>query len=716
MVGACLVLPSLVQAQSLRLSPSLVLQPQAPLATDRGRALSPAVWAEHSVTLADLGLGQPLVLSQRQPTHTLYFPVPTQLPVSQLHWELPFWYRGSAPQGAWLSVVVNGRPVLHHRLLGSPGRQVLSGQLDIEPNGSGFLKIEITLVPQGAGTESDPCSGEQSVDALELEPSAKMGFRYLMTPSITLGDAWALMPGAPTVLIPAGELQPGTYQAAWRVGDALLAAHKRAVFEAVTGPGRLVDTRQVVVPKALLVVPAFRALSYRREVVLTDDAQFAAWVLLRMQSRPAPSVVVVDVAMAQALANGVGELEMQLEGSRAVVSHAVGAWLRDRLGVLMSGAHSSRIAVQSAGGGGVLVVGPDSSRAFGQLADPKWASLVRASGSFWEPQPEAAARGSELRFPELGMPVGPVMVADQQESVGVIDLGNDRLGGRVPREMVLDVVPSSDAKHAQLSVSLYLNDVLLGAKTARMDGDTYRLSALVPSLALRPRNVVRVVYRRFLGNAGCSAPPAAVEVLPTSHVVLQSGKLGQSFTGVSLALRAGGQVYVPRSYLQDPLPTLPNLIGVSRAMAVSPRYAVLGIHPVGSVDGWPRPFMAWDVPTPGSAAASRPRAMVAGMAGDGVAAAVTSWGSVPSVYVDTVGAGINLGTPMASLSQGSTAWMPLAGPAVEFDLDGRTMDAHRSEWREPWLKRHLGWWLPLVLVLGFVGLLVAASAKRRVGS
>ena len=496
---------SALQAQSLRLSPGLALRPQTPVAFDHVRVPSPAVWAEHSATLADLGLGQPLVLSQRQPTHTLYFPVPTQLPVSHLHWELPFWYRGSASQGAWLSVVVNGRPVLNHRLVGSADRQVLSGRLGVEPNGNGFLKIEITLVPEGTGT--DACSGIHQLDSLELEPSARMGFRYLVTPSITLGDAWALMPGAPTVLIPGGELQAGTYQAAWRVGDALFAAHKRVVFEAVTGPDRLVDTRQVVVPKALLVVPAFRALSYRREVLLADDAQFAAWVLLRLQAQPHPSVVVVDPAMAQALANGVGELEMQLKDTRVVV-HAFGAWLRDRLGAVMNGALSSRVAVQAAGGGGVLVAGPDSSRAFGQLADPKWASLVRASGPFWELQPETATGARELHFPELGMPVGPVMVSDQQESVGVIDLGNARLGGRVPREVVLDVVPSSDAKHAQLSVLLYFNDVLLAAKTTRMDGGTYRLSARVPPLALRPRNLVRVVpallgqRRLFLPTSG----------------------------------------------------------------------------------------------------------------------------------------------------------------------------------------------------------------------
>lgn len=704
---------SALQAQSLRLSPGLALRPQTPVAFDHVRVPSPAVWAEHSATLADLGLGQPLVLSQRQPTHTLYFPVPTQLPVSHLHWELPFWYRGSASQGAWLSVVVNGRPVFNHRLVGSADRQVLSGRLGVEPNGNGFLKIEITLVPEGTGT--DACSGIHQLDSLELEPSARMGFRYLVTPSITLGDAWALMPGAPTVLIPGGELQAGTYQAAWRVGDALFAAHKRVVFEAVTGPDRLVDTRQVVVPKALLVVPAFRALSYRREVLLADDAQFAAWVLLRLQAQPHPSVVVVDAAMAQALANGVGELEMQLKDTRVVV-HAFGAWLRDRLGAVMNGALSSRVAVQAAGGGGVLVAGPDSSRAFGQLTDPKWASLVRASGPFWELQPETATGARELHFPELGMPVGPVMVSDQQESVGVIDLGNARLGGRVPREVVLDVVPSSDAKHAQLSVLLYFNDVLLAAKTTRMDGGTYRLSARVPPLALRPRNLVRVVYQRFLGSEGCSSPPAVVEVLPTSHVVLQSGKPGQSFTGASLALTVGGQVHVPQRYLQEPLRTLPNLIWVSRAMAVSPQHVVLGIHPVGSVDGWPRPFVAWDVPAGRGSGASRPRAMVAGMSGDGVAAAVASFGSVPSVYVDTVGAGVNFSTPITSLSHGSTAWMPVTGPAVELDPEGRAMDAHRSEWREPWLKRHLGWWLPLALVLAFVGLLVAASAKRRVGT
>lgn len=700
------------QAQSLKLSVGLGEVARTETSFRASREPIPAFWEERSITLSELGLTRPLVLNRLRPNHTLYFPMPTRLPVAGVHWELSYRYLGAGSTPSWLSVVVNERPMAHHPLASSPDLQMLTGVFDGRQDTTGFLRLELRLASTASATED--CASGQGPVSLVLEPSTRIVFRFATVPTITVGDAWALMPSVAPVLIPYGELSPQTYETAWRVGAALSAANRRVLFQPLVGPGRRVDTRQVDVPKLLSGMPAFRALSTRQEVVLADDAQLAAWVLLRLQGRPRPAVLVVDQPLARAITRGVVALQSQFEDRRVVQAHAFATWLHERLGVVVDGALASNVLIQPTVGGAVLVVGGDSSAAFSQLADPVWASLVRTSGASWALQTEPVTPGSELRFQDLGLPVGAVAVAGITESTGFFDLSHVRLGGRLPQELVLEVMSPADTGSAHFAMSVYLNDVLLTAKRGQLDGDTYRLHAKLPASVLRPRNVVRVVYERLLVGSDCAEPASAFVVLPTSHLVLKSDSLGADFTGAGFALSSSGHVYVPPHFLRAPEQTLPDLIWVGQALGVPPGKINLNVMPAGRADAWPAPFLAWDVPVQQDVGNSRSNGWAGDLAGDGVALKVRLLNQSPAVFIHTVGQGLSAATPRLTLSHGSSVWVPRDGSVVELNADGEVLAPYSEELREPWFKRNLAWWLPSLLVLSFVGLLVAASYQRRV--
>jgi hypothetical protein len=99
--------------------------------------------------------------------------------------------------------------------------------------------------------------------------------------------------------------------------------------------------------------------------------------------------------------------------------------------------------------------------------------------------------------------------------------------------------------------------------------------------------------------------------------------------------------------------------------------------------------------------------------GNGLSARVVNVKGEASVFVRVHGRGLGETPVFAKFRHGSVAMVEEGGRLVEWDDAGLTREAHLDELRQPWVVRNVGWWLPAVLVLGFVGMLVVASVIRR---
>lgn len=674
-------------------------------------------WFQHSISLTDLGLSEPIVLGGSQTIRTVYFPVPSRMPVSDVQWEMPYQVVGVRKSGASLSVFVNERLVVREELSAQVGSFRVKGSLE-KVDSSGFLRIRVQL--DGSGSQvrgiDNTCEAPATV---VLDPSMGIKFRYHPERLATVGDIWTLLPVNPTVLLPPSPLLPATYQSAFRVGAAFASIEKRAVFESLPTVRDTVDTAQLTVPVAWQDIPAFRALGAREKHVLADHAEMTAWVLLRLQRTPLPAVIVVDAALLQNLQQGLDALVAQVQTVRPESGHSFNEWMAAQLALVLQVRSEQRVLLQPTEAGGLLVVGPNASVAFGQMIEPKWALLMRASGSSWGLQPNPPAGSAEIRFKDVGLPIGPVTFTDRLEWGARFELGQSAFAGRVPTEVVMDLVLPDMRQDLNPVARLYFNDMLLTGGVLAFDQQTtHRLRARIPASAVQGDNGLTLIVDYAVPKADCTSPPLTLGVQGTSHLVLANTRLAKNFNGVGHALAAGGHVLVPARYLTEPGLSLPNLVWASRALSLNASQVSLAVLPRGEPTEWPIPFLAWDVPNSTVDAfrnTNVPNVAADAFAvlGNGLSARVVNVKGEASVFVRVHGRGLGETPVFAKFRHGSVAMVEEGGRLVEWDDAGLTREAHLDELRQPWVVRNVGWWLPAVLVLGFVGMLVVASVIRR---
>lgn len=175
---------------------------------------------------------------------------------------------------------------------------------------------------------------------------------------------------------------------------------------------------------------------------------------------------------------------------------------------------------------------------------------------------------------------------------------------------------------------------------------------------------------------------------------------------------------VPFHYLNEPQRSLPQLVWAAHALTLNASQVSVSVLPQGSPAEWPKPFLAWDVSNSvidSLRGTSVPNAAADAFAalGNGLSARVAMVNGEASMFMQVHGRGLGENPVYARLRHGSVAMVDERGRMVEWDDSGLTREAHLDELRQPWVVRNIGWWLPAVLVLGFVGMLVVASLIRR---
>src|SRR4030095_5448688 len=174
--------------------------------------------------------------------------------------------------------------------------------------------------------------------------------------------------------------------------------------------------------------------------------------------------------------------------------------------------------------------------------------------------------------------------------------------GRGPASLVLDVAAAPRAARTPPVVSVFLNDVLLGAREMESHGRRERIVAPIPRHALSTRNNIRVSFVRQQASDRCRETPESypVSVLATSHMLLDKLDPGTDFSGLISRFADGVNLIVPIAYLYDSQNSLPRVISLASSTGVSPSRA--RFVPVSDV-GPPKlkgSFLSIDVPLKGA--------------------------------------------------------------------------------------------------------------------
>jgi hypothetical protein len=636
-------------------------QQPVPNAPPRAAAQMPdtAGWVPRTITFADLGFTEPVVLGYPDTVKEIYLPVPPGINLAGGTLQLDASYVRADGGRTTLVYAIDGAPVVASGMTADRGDASATIPVDGKPRPSGFVRLNVDW--RTAIARENTCADARTPgNILRIEPTSRFVFRYDGAAITDLATAWSALPSRPTILISGKQLSPELYDAAWRVGVALERAGKRPL-------------------------------------VRTADGAIAAGAPPTGGAGPAPAgPVEPDIVIGPAAGQQVG---------------------------------SKQIALGQVNGRPVIMVAADAGAQAAGLFTQAWQQA--AAGSTLTVNAVAApdnAESNAVSLKYLGAKPASFDVLAHADWNASFDIGAVAADGKGPGTLVIDVAASPSAARTPPVVSVFMNDVLLGAREMEATGKRERIVAPIPRYALQTRNVVRVSFVRQLASDRCreTPEPYPVSVLASSHMLLDRIEPSSDFTGLMAKFADGGTLLVPQSHLADAVNTLPRVIRMAAATGLSPVKA--RFQPVAG-DGRPKvsgPYLAVDVVPAGAGegmkpeqdrlflagSKDRPLLDVRGLNRVGIIEVSGSGNDIGAVY-RTLGAQPPAMDKPIMLSGGNLAIMGNNGLRTE--VNTRDPSGHGAvRQAQPGLFERGYWWLlPIVLVALFVALLVFASRMRR---
>lgn len=627
-------------------------------------AAGAGVWVPRTVTFADLGFTEPVVLGYPDTIKEIYLPVPPGINLDGATLQLNASYVRADGGRTTVVYAIDGAPVVANGITADRGDASATIPIDGKPRPSGFVRLNVDW--RTAVARENTCADARTPgNILRIEPSSKFVFKYDGSAIRDLATAWASLPAKPTILIGSNKVSPEVYDAAWRVGVALERAGKRPIIRTADGSG------------------------------------------------VAPQAAMAAASGAQQQATGPAEPDIVIAGPGT--GQQVGP---------------KQIALGNVGNRPVILVSPDAG--------------AQAAGLFTQIWQQAAA-GSNLTVNAVDMPRNNDSNAVSLQYLGAkpasfdvlahadwnasFDIGSVAADGKGPGTLVIDVAASPSAARTPPVVSVFMNEVLLGAKEMEATGKRERIVAPVPRYALQTRNVIRVSFVRQLASDRCreTPEPYPVSVLPSSHMLLDKIEPSSDFTGLMSKFASGGTLAVPQSHLSDAAGTLPRVIRMASATGLSPVKAKFMPVADGSQPKIDGPYLAVDVvPKDVADSGVKPEKDRLYLAGSKDQPLLDVRGLNRVGMLEVFGKGDNLGAvyrtlgsqpplmekPIA-LSGGNLAIMGNNGLRTEVNTNDPSGQGIMKEARPGLFERGYWWLLPIVLVALFVGLLVFASRMRR---
>lgn len=706
-----------------------LLAPLAALATPAGdalRRLQSDDLVTRSTTLEDLGVSEPVVLSNSDARQEFYLPVPRGVPITDAKLDFDARYIKGEPGRTSMVLWLDGVPQTAQRIADGEGTASHDMNVDRRSRETGFVRLGVDWQSEIAlrHCESNRATG----NALTISPQTRLSYRFDASAIRSLDDAWASLPGRPTLMVAARKLDQQAFDSAWRIGVAMERSGKRVAVRAFPSVGDEIDARGLQVPEGLGQVPAFAALAGNEKHKLASPAEIGA---LLVMGAPAVTgdVVIADGALRARYNEALDALQAQLASDSDAAS-AFKAWRQQRLPLAGADLQSKEIRLLPLGRQAVIAVAADAGAQGAGAFDTAWRRiLVTRQVQVQTATPPQTFQDGGLRLTSLGGSTASFDVVARGDWNTTFPLAAVSADGRMPGELVMDLAAAPGASSTRPVASVFWNGILLGAKQMDATGQPERLTARVPGYALGVTNVVRVTFQRQPVSVDCNEIPQGypVTVLPTSYVKPGKAQPDGTFVGLLPLLAGTPQVLIPDSYLADAPANIRRVIGIASASGISATRAELSVAPAGQAVKPTRPFLAMELPLDGAQPAvqvtDRKQLRVAGKNATWLdisglerlsTAEVVSAGGQDGVLWHTLGQQPGMTDTPFVLNRGNVAIIGAAGPLAWID-SGNPDASHPPgagesaffEWR-----RYISWSVPAISIGMLVLLLILIVALR----
>ncbi|MGW9066550.1 cellulose biosynthesis cyclic di-GMP-binding regulatory protein BcsB [Achromobacter animicus] len=734
-------MPSSLQATDVRtlcraLLAAGLLAPLAALASPAGdalRRLQSDDMVTRSTTLEDLGINEPVVLSNSDARQEFYLPVPRGVPVTDARLDFDARYTKGEPGRTSMVLWLDGVPQTAQRVADGEGSASRTLAVERRTRESGFLRLGVDWQSDIAlrHCESNRATG----NALTISPQTRLSYRYDASAINSLDDAWGSLPGKPVLMVASRKLDQQAFDSAWRLGVAMERSGKRVAVRAFPAVGEAVDTRGLQAPAGLGQMPAFAALTGKETHKLANPAEIGALLVMGAPA-VAGDVVIADAALSTKYNEALDALQAQL-ASDPDAADAFKAWRQQRMPLAGAGLASKEIRLVSLGRQAVIAVAADAGAQGAGVFDTAWRRILASRQvQVQTALPPQSMQDGGVRLSTLGGSSASFDVVARGDWNASFPLAAVTTDGRVPDELIMDVAAAPGASSTRPVASVFWNGILLGAKQLEADGRPERLTARVPGYALGVTNAVRVTFQRQPVSVDCNEIPQGypVNVLPTSYVKPGKAQPDGTFVGLLPLMAGSPQVLIPDSYLADAPDNIKRVIGIAAASGVSATRAELSVSPAGQAVKPAHAFLAMELPVDGAKPAvqvnERKQLKVAGkdttlLDISGLTqlstAEVVSAGGQEGVLWHTLGEQPGMTDAPFVLNRGNIAIIGAAGPVAW--IDSANPDASHPpgagesaffEWR-----RYISWSVPaisislLVLLLFLIFAMRVARRKRK---
>lgn len=708
--------------------------PMAAVASPAGdalRRLQSDDWITRDTSLADLGISEPVVLSNSDAHQDFYLPVPRGVPIADATLNFDARYTKDETGRTNLVLWADGVPLAAQNIADGNGPVLRNLPLEQRLRSTGFLRLGVDWQSEIALRRCE--SNRATANALTISPQTRLSYRYDASAIGNLDDAWSTLPGKPVLLVSDTKLDQQAYDSAWRMGVAMQRAGKRVDVKAFPAVGDEIDTRALQVPAGLAQAPVFAAVAGKERHKLASAAEIGALLVL---GAPAVTgdVVIASPALRAKLNAALDALQTEL-ASDPDAADAFKSWRQARAPLAGADMAAKEVRLAPMGRLSVIAVAPDAGAQAAGVFNAAWRRiLVSRQVQVQTATPPQSFQGDGVRLSALGGAPDSFDVVSRGDWNVNFPLASVSSDGRMPDELIIDLAAAPGASSTRPVASVFWNGILLGAKQLDADGRPERLTARVPGYALGVNNAVRVSVQRQPVSVDCNEIPQGypVSVLPTSHVKPGQPQPDGTFTGLLPLLAGNPQVLVPDSYLANAPTSLKQLIGIATASGVSATRAELAVSPAGQAAKPARTFLALEVPLDGAkpkvqvsdqkqllvASRSTTWLDISGLSGLSTAEVVSSGGQDGVLWHALGPQSGKLDTPFV-LNRGDIAVIAANGPVAW--IDSTNPDASKPpgagesaffEWR-----RYISWSVPALsfglLVLVLVLILALRVTRRK---
>lgn len=715
--AACaLLMPLLSPAQNAATSPA-----------EAFRRMNADNWIPRSVTLAELGFTTPVVLGYPDSIKEIYLPVPPGVQLSNATLQLDASFVRSDGGRTNLILTVDGAPVSARTMITDKGDASATLAIDGAPRPSGFVRFNIDW--RTAVARENTCADSRTPgNLLRIEPTSRFTYRYDGSAVRDLTTAWGALSSTPTILVAGNTLSGEAYDTAWRVGVALERAGKRPKIRTLPAIGDTVDMTGVSISPALRNVPGFAGLG-EGMYKIKDNAEIGALIALGQYGPLQADVVIADKTSATAMGAPMDALRAQLQSSAPDAVTPYTEWRTRALDPWSKPLNAAEIRLATVFGRPTIVIAPDAGAKAAGLFTQIWQAMAASTSLVVNAAEAPKSDTNAVTLKYLGAKPASFDVLARADWNATFDIGSVAADGRGPGTLVIDVAASPSAARTPPIVSVFLNEVLLGAKEMEATGKRERITAPIPRYSLAARNVIRVSFQRQLASDRCRETPEAypVSVLASSHMLLEKIEHSGDFSGLMARFASGGTLIVPAAYLADARNSLPRVVRLAASTGLSPVLAKFNTVADGASPKIDGPFLAIDVPVKEikksevkveggrlylTGGDDKPVLDISGLNRVGLLEVTTAGGDTGATYRTLGAEPPTMDVPM-QLSDGNVAVIGMAGLRSEVNTRDPSGQVMLRDAKPKFYERGYWWLLPILLAVFFIALLVYASRMRR---